>query len=176
MVLALMALAALLTLSSVDRASANGEAVEIFRGREGPYEVIVAVLPEQPVVGTVHFSITPLNAATLLPVGDAKIVIVANNPRGEPTYQARALNTPDAPRYYEANITFESPGAWTLEIEVQSDDLGNVTITVPFDVGEQAIDPGSAGALVLLLVVMALVGGSLYVWYSARRLRRARRG
>ena len=54
----------------VGRASAHGEEdrFEIFRGQEGPYLVIVGIQPEKPVVGTVHISITALEAETLLPV------------------------------------------------------------------------------------------------------------
>ena len=169
----LVLLGALLTLAPAEGASANGHAVEIFRGREGSYEIIVAILPEEPVVGTVHFSVTPLDAVTLLPVTDSEIVIVANDSGGEPTYQTRALNTPKSPQHYEANITFESAGRWTLEIEVKSDDLGEVTVTVPLNVGEQSITPGGSGAVVFLVLLAVLAGGAVYVWHSARRQRRA---
>ena len=174
-VLALAPLAGLLAVAPAGPALANGDAVEIFRGREGPYEVIVGIQPVEPVVGTVHFSVTPLDASTSLPVTDAEITIVASDERGEPIYQARALNTPAAPRYYDANITFEAPGTWTLEVQVQSDGLGEATATVPLRVEEQSITPGPAGAFVLLTVVAALVGGSLYLWNSARRRRAAGR-
>ena len=102
------------------QAAANGDAIEIFRGREGQYEVIVGIQPEDPVVGTVHFTITPLDSSSSLPVTDAEIVIVANDQSGNPTYQARAINTPDSPQYYDANITFETPGTWTLLVSLQS--------------------------------------------------------
>lgn len=169
---ALVLLGALLTLAPFESVSANGHAVEIFRGNEGSYEIIVRILPEEPVVGTVHFSITPLDAVTLLPVTDSEILIVANDSGGEPTYQARALNTPKSPQDYEANISFESAGRWTLEIEVKSDDLGEATVTVPLNVGKQSIPPSGWGAIVLLAVVAVLVGGAIYVWHSGRRQRR----
>ena len=85
--LALTTIAVLLM--SADSASAHGDAGEIFRGREGSYEIIARALPEEPVVGSVHFSITPLEASTALPVSDAKILIIVNDQRGQPTYQAR---------------------------------------------------------------------------------------
>ena len=171
-VLALAPLAGLLVVAPAGRALANGDAVEIFRGQEGPYEVIVGIQPVEPVVGTVHFSVTPLDASTSLPVTDAEITIVANDERGEPTYQARALNTPTSPQYYDANFTFEAPGTWTLLVQVKSEGLGEATATVPLTVREQSITPSPAGAFVLLIIVVALVGGSLYLWHSARRQRR----
>ena len=160
-------------LAPVASASANGDAVEIFRSREGSYEIVVRVLPEEPVVGIVHFSITPLEASTALPVTDAEILIVANDQRGQPKYQARALNTPASPQNYDANITFESAGSWTLVIEVQSDRLGEVTVTGPLAVAKQSIGPGSSGGVVFLVLLVVLVGGSFYVWYSARHRRAA---
>ena len=156
--------------------SANGGTLEIFRGRGGSYEVVVGILPERPVVGTVHFSITPLDVSSSLPVTDAQILIIASDPRGEPTYQTRALNTPDSPQYYEANITFESPGRWELLVEVQSDQLGETTVTVPLELGEPPFTPSAAGAVVFFVLVLVLIGGSVYVWHSGRRQRRAASG
>ena len=174
-VLGLTLLIMLLALPPSTRASANGDAVEIFRAREGPYEVVVGIQPEKPVVGTVHFSVTPLDASTSLPVTDAEIVIVANDKRGKPTYQARALNTPSSPQYYDANITFESAGAWTLLVSVRSQEVGEATFTVPLTVEGQSITPGLAGTFVFLALLAVLTGGALYVWHSARRRHRAAR-
>lgn len=167
----LVPLAMLLALAFSDVASANGDAVEIFRGRGGPYEVVVRILPEKPLVGTVHISITPLDAATSLTVTDAEIIVVADDERGKPTYQARALNTPASPQYYEANITFASPGKWTLRVEVESETLGKATVAAPLEIGENPLPSGTPGTLIWLLVFFTLVGGATYVWYSTRRAR-----
>ena len=130
-------------------------------------------MPERPAVGTVHFSIRPLDAATSLPVTEAMVRIVANNPDGEPTFQARALNTPNDPQRYIANITFNTPGAWTLAIEVENADLGEATAVVPFEVAEQTVTPALAGGIAFIVLFAVLVAGGVYVWYSARRARRA---
>ena len=156
-------------LTGVSSAFANGDAVEIFRGEEGSYGIIVRILPKDPVVGIIHFSVTPLDAQSSLPVTDAIIVIVANNQLGEPSYQVRALNTPASAQDYEANITFESAGTWTLMVEVRSDSLGRAIFAVPVNLEEQPVGPGSVGAIVFLGVFMVLVGGGVYVYYSARR-------
>lgn len=156
-------------LTTTTNALAHGNTKEIFRAKEGSYEVIVRTLPKEPVVGTVHFSITPMDASVNQIVSDAQILIVSNNNEGKPTYQARALNTPDSPRYYDANITFKSSGQWTLIIKIQNNRLGEVTFTVPLNVSDQAIGPGNSGTVVFLVLLVILVGGSLYVWRSARR-------
>ena len=156
--------------------SANGGTVEIYRGQEGLYQIIVGVLPEKPVVGSVHFSVTPLEAATSDLVPDAEVLIVAVNPEGVDTYQALALNTPSSPRYHDANITFEQVGMWTIRIELQSPSLGREAVTIPLDIQEQAITPFSPGGIVFLAVLAILVGGGFYVWWSGRRARAASAG
>ncbi len=163
--------AVLLSLVSSGPASADGDAVEIFRGRQVAYEVVVGVLPETPKVGIIHFFITPLEEATLAPVDDAEIIIVADDPSGRPAYQARALDLPDSPVLYEASIKFESAGSWLLRIIVRTDALGEATFTVPLEIAEQPITPGTAGGFVFLGVFVVLIGGAIYIWYSVRRRR-----
>lgn len=153
--------------------SADGGDVEIFRGREGAYEITLAVRPEKPVVGTIHFSITPLSAETSELVPTATISIVAHNPQGEPMYQARALNFPVSPQYYDADLTIFTPGPWTIFVEISSDGLGEATFKVPLFVEEQRLTPNRVqGTILWLALIGVLGGGAVYVWLSARRSRR----
>ena len=167
-----LVLAITLALLPGGRASANGDTVEIVRERAGPYEVVVAILPEKPAVGSVHFSITLLDASTMSVVPDAEIVLVANDERGRPTYQSRVLNLPHDPDYYDANILFESAGTWTIELRIKSSRLDDATLTFPLEVVEQSIAPGAVGAVVFLVVFAILVSGGIYVWRSARKATR----
>lgn len=163
---------AVMALASSASVSADGDVVEVFRDRAGPYEVVVGVLPETPRVGPVHFSITLTDAATSLLVDDAEITIVASDELGQPAYQTRALNTPRSPQSYEANISFGEAGAWTVEVRVLTARLGPATFSFPLEVDVLSIAPVTGGALVLLGVIIVLIVGTLYVWYSARRQRR----
>ena len=155
-------------------ASANGGAMEIVRKMAGPYEVVVAIQPERPVVGSVHFSITPIDPSTQQVVPNAEIILVANDERGRPTYQSRALSLPHAPRFYDANILFESTGTWTMEVSIRSESLGDAMLTFPLEVEQQSLVPGPAGSAVFLVVFAVLMGGATYVWYSARRAAKRR--
>ena len=148
---------------------ANGESVEIFRGREGAYELIVGVQPETPVVGAIHFTITPLDIETSLPVVHAEINVVAHDPDGNPAYRVRAVNTPLAVQYYDANMTVHSPGAWTLAVEVSSDRLGRATFTVPVKVGPGPVASSLAGTVVWLAVVTVLATGATVLWLRTRK-------
>ena len=156
--------------SGVREIAADEGATEIFRGRKEAYEIVVGITPEIPVVGTVHLAVTPLDAQTSLPVSGAKIVIVANDPAGLPKFQVRALNSPAIPQYYDAKLTIESPGLWTLYVAIESS-LGEVTFAVPVNVEGKALTSGIVGTILWLGVTFTLLGGSLYVWRSARRQR-----
>lgn len=151
----------------------NNDALEVFRGRQGPYEIAVSVQPEQPTVGTVHFSVTLLDAETSQPIQDAQVVVVAIAPQGEPRYGSPALNSPAVPSSYIGNITFYSPGQWNVEVRVQTAAQGEAEVSFPLDIAPQATPPAIEGVFVLVLIIAALVGGAAYVWYSARRQRRA---
>ena len=61
-------------------------------------------------------------------------------------------------------------------IQVRSERLGEATVEVPLKIEEQRITPGSSGTWVFLGLLVVLAGGATYVWYSARRQRRAAAG
>ncbi len=165
----------LMLLSGVRPAVGHERAVEIFREVDGQFEIVVAALPENPKVGIVHFSVTPLEAATGAVVSDANVTLTVRRGPDRRPILARAVNTPAAPQYYDANITFATAGDWSMTVEVRSDELGEANAVWPLRVDEQRITPNSAGGYVLLGIVILLVGGSVHLWLSSRRAR-ARRG
>ena len=150
-------------------------AVEIFREVDGQFEIVVAALPEKPNVGTVHFSVTPLEAATGAVVSDANVTLTVRRGPDRRPIVARAVNTPAARQYYDANIKFSAAGDWSMTAEVRSDELGEATVEMPLIIDPQRIPPNSAGGYVLLGIVILLVGGAVHLWLSSRRAR-ARRG
>ncbi len=149
---------------------ANGRSIEVFRAVEGEYEIIVALQPEKPTVGAVHFTITPVHATTSVPVTDARVEIVARGPEETPAYHTVAVNSRSEPRYYDANLTLERPGRWTLTIDVSSEAMGQATISMPLFVEDRPLEPGLASTFVWLLVIVAFAGGVFYLWRTSRRL------
>ena len=170
-ILALVAIGVQAAPGLAGRALAHGEAerLELFRGREGLYLIIVEIQPQNPTVGMIHFSVTPLDAETMLPVDDAIITVIAINEQGEPTFQAPALPSPDSPLYYDANINITESGAWSLMVKLESERLGEATVTMPLQIGTPPLPSGNEGTIVFVVMLAILVGGTVYVWYSARR-------
>lgn len=175
-VVLLLVLQAVLTSSSVlpvSTAAAGGESFQIFRGPSGPYEIVVGVLPHKPKVGVMHISVSVLEPGTDRPIEDVVIMIVAHDSEGEPVYQSPALQNPDDPKFYDANISFYTPGQWSLLVKVDSDAKGPGEAMVPMFISPTSLDPGIEGFFVLLIIVAAISGGVIYLWWSSRRKRAA---
>lgn len=145
--------------------------VEMYRGRQGPYELALSILPETPVVGLVHFVVTLNDAESGQPVTDAELLVVVDDAEGKPTYQSLALNSPADRLGYQANFTFERAGEWTVRVRVTEKERGQAEFSVPLTVGDVALGPGLAGTYIWLLVVVVLVGGAFLIFRSARRRR-----
>ena len=171
---AVAVLAALAMVATAGPALAGGDVAEIFRGRAGAYEITLGVLPEEPALGRVHFSVTVSDAETSQPITDAEVVLVAVDESGKPEYQSRALNTPDDPLCYDSNITFESAGAWTIRVDVDSAGSGKGSADVPLEISEPPLTPGLAGTVLFFAVLAVLTGGGLYLWRSSRLALRSR--
>ncbi len=148
--------------------------LQVFRGPAGEYEIIVTVQPQRPRVGTVHFGVTVLHPASQTILENAKVLIVAYNPEGEPTYQTPALNHPAEPIHYKGNIIFRSAGQWSLRVKVDTPEYGSAEATTPLHIFEPATTPGVEGVIVLALVTTALLGGTAYVVFMIRRAQRNR--
>lgn len=154
---------------------ANGAGKEIFRGVEGPFQLVVRVQPEEPALGAVHLTFEPTIASTGEPAEDAMIEVLAKDAEGAERYQVRAVNTPLERQYYDANITFHEAGEWTLVVDVEQAGTGSATFEVPMTVAPQLIPARAvAGTLVFLLISGAIVGGVVLLWYQSRRALRRR--
>ena len=148
---------------------ANGDSQEIFRSREGAYEIVVGVQPRVPTVGTVHFTVTPLDSQTSEPVASALVTLTANDSEGNAVYTTRAVNTPVERQYYDANILFEDAGFWLIQVDVESESLGKSTVLVPLQVDEAPISAGLTGTIVWVGILAVLAGGVLYIWRKQGR-------
>ena len=157
-----------------ERESVFDKPLQLYRGPAGPYEVIITIQPHKPKVGTVHFGVTILDPEAQELVEDARVLIVAYNPEGEPTYQTPALNDPATPIHYKGNIIFRSSGQWSLLTKIETSEHGEVTASTPINIAEASTVPSVEGLFMLVLVTLALGGGTAYVIFSIRRAQRSR--
>ena len=145
----------------------------IYRLDQDPYSVTVQMIPSVPAAGTVHFVVTPELISDGSAVTNAIVLVVVDDEEGVPTYQSLALNSPDQPTQYKANILVKRAGEWTVRVNLRIDGR-ELEISVPLAVIERASTDGTlAGTVAFLVVLAALAGGGAYIALSIRRRRRA---
>ena len=158
-----------------ERTNPFDKPLQLYRGPAGPYEVIITILPHKPKVGTVHFGVTILNLNTRSAVENARVRIVAYPPNPDDrALQTPALNDPATPIHYKGNIIFRSDGQWDLVAEIWTAEHGEVTASTPINIAEASTVSSVEGLFMLVLVTLALGGGTAYVIFSIRRAQRSR--
>ncbi len=140
----------------------------IHHSTAGEYDLKVSLIPHQPITGSVHFHIEPTLVSNQEPVETAVITVVIR--QGEEAFQSRAVNSPASPTIYDANLTFETPGEWKVEVKISTkpevEDKTNFQLTV--------LDGGSAtsnaAGIFFLFVFLVLIIGSttLYLRYGRK--------
>lgn len=145
----------------------------IYRLSSEEYDVTVQVLPSRPAAGTVHFVVTPMHAGSGTAVTDATVLIVIDDEEGLPTYQSLALNTPDQPNQYRANLLVKRAGDWTVRVRM---DAGGTQseLSLPLPVIDRSITGGIGGTLVFFAVLGVLISVGAYLALVVSRKRRAR--
>ncbi len=135
----------------LDRASAHGETRIIVRDVEsGPYLFRVGILPGNPRVGNLHLSVLILPVAGDAPISDGRIIVMDTGPEeGMTAGPVTAVNTPENPQLFDANIALTALGDWAMTLDTTSE-LGQTTLVVPLEVTE-------TGAFNLLLMIFIFV-------------------
>ncbi len=146
----------------------------LFTRNVGDFEIAVRWLPPAPQVGFVNIAVKPTVAASGEPVTDARVLLVVEEAVGEPVFEVVAVNNPDSPTIYRANMKFEEAGNWVLHIQVASATSGQADFRAPIVVLPPPIEPGLEGGWVFLGIFIVLVGGAIYLVISSRRARAAR--
>lgn len=154
----------------VGPASANGGTRPlVINAQSGPYEIQVGIFPGRPKVGNLHLSILVKDATAGSTITDATIMVGARGPTGAAGVPpVQAINTPQSPQFYDADIQLDTVGSWTLTVETGAG-LGKASLDVPFEVTEsEGID-----------IVFVLAGGvalvALSLWLLDRIGRRRKR-
>jgi hypothetical protein len=163
-----VALAAILSVTNTVSAQGEGEgARELFRETVEPFELALSVEPAEVVAGFIHLSVTVLVAGESTPVVGAVVNIVGTASDGS-ALQSRAVSEPSRPGIYDANLSMEPGGLWTVTVEVSKDGLGTATHEVSLTVGNLPLSAGLVGTLLWFLTTAALLGGGIYLWRRSR--------
>jgi hypothetical protein len=140
-----------------------------FQAEAGPYHITLEQRLSGLSLGQAELVVTVLDRASRQPVTDARVTLLLQSPRSTEWARSLALGGPDAPGRYSARVNLDAPGVWQMAVEVSSP-LGTVAVDTP-PVPVPAMRRFTSGSWVFVGVTLTLVGGALYVWWSARRAR-----
>jgi len=107
---------------------ANGRVGQLVRQIAGPYEIALGTIPDKPVVGILHLTLTVSDAATKAPVLDADVTVAARGPDGDADEigPLPAQNSARDPVFYDVSTAVDRIGAWTFTVSISSD-LGDTS-------------------------------------------------
>ena len=163
------ALAALAIALSGSPAEANGASTIIMDRTQGPYRVVVGIIPTRPVIPQTHLAIQVFDVADerLLRDTEVELTVAASGPPGSPTFGPRQVWNEQTLRYFEVDVPFDVVGPWNVSMTVSSE-RGEESFLLPLDVGE----PGAQIQWVWIVAVMVLiVVVGIWTWLTMRRRR-----
>ena len=167
--------AILLVMGSGNASAQTDEGFDpLFSTEAGPFDIAVSLVPPAPQVGFVNVALKPSLTATGEAVTDARVLLVAEEEPGSPVFEVVAVNTPDKPTVYRANMKFEEAGNWVLHVKLDSPSYGPAAFRAPIVVLPAPIEPGSEGGWVFLGVFGVLLAGALYAIRAIRKAQASR--
>ena len=123
-------------------------------------------------VGSSQVLVTLRAAGTGEGIDDARVVVRAKHDLSGEEGWVTALNFPNDPEIYKAQVSLTAPGTWRLWVEVDGR-LGRVEVEIlPLEV--PALRSYSTGSFIFIAVFMLLVLGAYYLWWSSRKELRRR--
>ena len=167
---AAMLIAIAIAAIATETAAANGAATIIMDRTQGPYRLIVGIIPARPVVPTTHLTIQifPAGAASdgaapddddspRRPLRDTEVALqlTATGPPGAPDFGPTTVYNEQTLRYFEIDVPFAAVGQWQLSLSVSSE-RGAQVFALPLQVGEPRASVQwvwIAGMLALIIVV-----------------------
>ena len=147
----------------------------LFNREVGPFDIAMSWVPPAPQVGFVNIGVKPTLLTDGSAVTDAQIVLVAETEPEHPDFEVVAVNTPNDPEVYRANLKFEEAGNWVIHVQVDSPTLGQADFRSPLVILPAPIQPGPAGGWVFLGVFVVLAAGSVYIIMAIRKAQATRR-
>ena len=169
-VLAIMA-GALCTTIWIGMAEANGASTIIMDRTQGPYRVIVGIIPARPVIPRTHLAIQVFDAndESLLRDTDVQLSVSASGPPGSPMFGPQLVVNEQTLRYFEVDVPFNIVGPWDVSVTVVSE-RGEEQFTLPLEVGE----PGAQVQWVWIsAVIVLIVAVGIWTWLIMQRRRTA---
>ena len=150
-------------------AHANGASTIIMDRIQGPYRVVVGIIPARPVIPQTHLAIQVFDAANeiLLRDTDVDLRVAASGPAGSSEFGPELVLNEQTLRYFEVDVPFNMIGPWDVSMRVSSH-LGDEEFNVNLDVQEPRAQIQWIW-ITAVLVTIFVVGA--WTWLTLQRRR-----
>ena len=164
---AAMCLSFATTVWALNTVEANGASTIIMDRTQGPYRMVVGIIPARPVIPQTHLAIQVFDVSDPRPLRDTEVrmTVVTAGPPGSTGFGPHQVLNEQTLRYFEVDVPFATTGLWDVLVTVTSE-RGEETFVLPLDVGE----PGASIQwiwITAVLVVIIAVGA--WTWLTLRR-------
>ena len=148
-------------------AHANGASTIIMDQVQGPYRVVVGIIPARPVIPQTHLAIQVFDASdqTLLRDTDVELRVTAAGPAGTAGFGPQLVRNEQTLRYFEVDVPFEAIGPWVVSLAVASR-LGEEEFQLDLQVGEP---PARIQWIWIAAVLIAILAVGAWTWLTLRR-------
>ena len=146
---------------------ANGASTIIMDRAQGPYRVVVGIIPARPVIPQTHLAIQVFDVSDPRPLRDTEVrmMVSASGPPGTEEFGPQQVLNEQTLRYFEVDVPFAATGPWDVSVTVQSE-RGEETFLVPLEVGE----PGASIQWLWITAVLAvIIAVGAWTWLTLRR-------
>lgn len=146
---------------------ANGASTTIMDRTQGPYRMVVGIIPARPVIPQTHLAIQVFDIADPRPLRDTEVrmTLTTSGPPGSQGFGPQQVFNEQTLRYFEADVPFETTGPWNVSVTVQSE-RGEETFLLPLDVGEPRASIQWIWITGVLIVIIAV---GAWTWLTLRR-------
>ena len=166
---ATVAFSTAITSLPAETAHANGASTIILDRVQGPYRVVVGIIPARPVIPQTHLAIQVFDVADerLLRDTDVQLHVAATGPSGTSGFGPQLVVNEQTLRYFEIDVPFSVVGSWDVSISVFSP-LG----AEEFNLNLQVEEPRAQIQWVwITAVLVAVFAVGVWTWLTLQRRR-----
>ena len=148
---------------------ANGASTTIMNRVQGPYRVVVGIIPARPVVPQTHLAIQVFDSSEerLLRDTEVDLQVTAHGPPGAAMFGPQRVFNEQTLRYFEVDVPFTAIGPWDVSVYVSSS-RGSEEFLIPLQVGEPRAQIQWIWIVGLLAVIVAV---GAWTWLTLQRRR-----
>ena len=150
-------------------AHANGASTIIMDRIQGPYRVVVGIIPARPVIPQTHLAIQVFDSANemLLRDTDVDLRVAASGPAGSSDFGPELVFNEQTLRYFEVDVPFNAIGPWDVSMRVSSH-LGDEEFNLNLDVQEPR---AQIQWIWITAVLVAIFAVGAWTWLTLQRRR-----